>query len=135
MSKISILMTAFLFCAPAFSHGNTASLRKIASANPDCSASSVGYRKAPATYSNLILKQWACAAANEVPFTDRDTSPLVSACEKAKVLYRQVKTTGKKKFCIYLDDAAEESQDFLYVETRNGQLVPVYQSTKVPSED
>lgn len=99
----------------------------------DCSASLVNYRKAPINYRNVILRQWACVAATQVPFDQRDSEPKVKECMKKVILFKEIGAIKNSGYCIRLDDAAENSQDFLYVDIVDGVHTPIYQSTQAPT--
>ncbi len=100
----------------------------------DCATANIQYRKSTQTYSNTILKQWACAAVMNVAFEDRDSNPLVKSCEKSTVLYKEVGASSDS-YCIRLDDKSEGTADFLLVKLVDGTYIPEYQATEVESDD
>ncbi len=108
--------------------------RKVASGAPDCSSSQIKYKKAADGYGNTILKQWACAAASQIPFEHRDSNPRVKDCMNKVELYKQVGANEKKGYCIRLDDEEEKEQAFLFVTLIDRVNTPTLQSTR-PSRD
>lgn len=94
----------------------------------NCRSSSVTYRKAATTYNNTIALQWACAAAKNVPFSQRGSNPVVKDCMKTAKFYLQVQPTSQE-VCERLDMPNGAQHFLLNVLDSTGIWIPKLQGT------